>query len=528
MITKLFFYGFFLLFFSFNVHSKIHLGDIQIINAGKVISLERYWELQDGGDMVGNGGDLVTIEFKRIIDDVISLVEEQDASLAIKLEQAKERVSISSVENLVLAGNSVSALNFPDRDPPKIIIGQKAWKEVYEEEDRRRLVLHELLYIAGINDDQYWFSRRFNLGGSCEYPSAIRLAIESFYGKECSSISIEEVQHIDKLNLSIDKSIESWRKFSFEEFKGLKELSIKSIFIKAKDIAALLQKVPNKLRKLSLRETPLIKDFFEKETLKFIEKKANLILYGKLYLDDLGGIIEENVTRAIELDDSSLFKQVYEFVDERFLPDNIKGSWLVYAAASCSTQVVSFLVNEEKVDPDLTPEEVLSWGRPVFLHPQGDILSPLAHTLLANKSSKKCRKTLEVLVSAGANILRKSGAFSPIQLLIFKGGDYYAEFNYFFPPKKHLKSTEEVFDYLWKHADKSNIFYGHDYLPVDPRYSYSISLFEVAFKFGPYDIFKEVIRRTPWELVQVKSKVFRKYAKKFSVRDEELKLRLLQ
>lgn len=114
--------------------------------------------LNDGQET--NGGDPFVAEFLIALDSALgqlplSLPLENGAVIKREvLENAKLSVAFSSVESLTLNGREVAAINQPLAIPPKIVISRTAWKTLNEKQ-KTLLVLHELLPIVGIFDEDY-------------------------------------------------------------------------------------------------------------------------------------------------------------------------------------------------------------------------------------------------------------------------------------------------------------------------------------------------------------------------------------
>ena len=119
--------------------------------------------LQDGQET--NGGDPYAAEFLFVVDSTLqqlplTLPLENEAAIQREvLEEARTAVLVASVEVLNLDGREVAAVNQPLTIPPRIVVSRSAWKSL-DIKQKRLLVLHELLPIAGIYDDHYKKSLR--------------------------------------------------------------------------------------------------------------------------------------------------------------------------------------------------------------------------------------------------------------------------------------------------------------------------------------------------------------------------------
>ncbi|AHZ86790.1 hypothetical protein Bb109J_c0650 [Bdellovibrio bacteriovorus] len=114
--------------------------------------------LNDGQET--NGGDPFVAEFLIALDSALerlplNLPLENGAAIKREvLDQARLSVVFSSVESLTLDGREVAAVNQPLAIPPKIVMSRTAWRKLNEKQ-RTLLVLHELLPIVGIFDEDY-------------------------------------------------------------------------------------------------------------------------------------------------------------------------------------------------------------------------------------------------------------------------------------------------------------------------------------------------------------------------------------
>lgn len=107
-----------------------------------------------------NGGDPFVAEFLVVLDAALerlplNLPLENGASIEREvLKRGKLSVTYSSVDSLMLDGREVAAVNQPLATPPAIVMSRSAWKALSEKQ-KTLLVLHELLPIVGIFDEDY-------------------------------------------------------------------------------------------------------------------------------------------------------------------------------------------------------------------------------------------------------------------------------------------------------------------------------------------------------------------------------------
>lgn len=117
-----------------------------------------------GGTEVGNGGDSVSQEFITLgyrIAGALALnpIDEVDASLFL---MTVSKTQVFSKNELKLQGEEVTAVNFPNQN--KIYVHSIRWKKTKSFMTRAYLVLHEYLWMMGIDDTNYKVSHRLVLG----------------------------------------------------------------------------------------------------------------------------------------------------------------------------------------------------------------------------------------------------------------------------------------------------------------------------------------------------------------------------
>lgn len=118
------------------------------------------------GDEPAYGGDSYAAEFistaKTALEHLKGLPPEEIAPVeATKLEETISRTQVSSEETLLLNGNEVDAINYPESG--KIQISRSRWRNLRGESEaaaRFNLVLHEYLSVSKIEDSQYRVSQK--------------------------------------------------------------------------------------------------------------------------------------------------------------------------------------------------------------------------------------------------------------------------------------------------------------------------------------------------------------------------------
>lgn len=113
------------------------------------------------GGMDGGGGDSYAIQFMSYGNQIARYLElrptQSNVSLSsTQLRQVVAQTQIQSIEGpLELDGNSVDAINFPDKR--KILLRRQSW-DLMNLLQKRTLVLHEYLGILRIDDARYQVS----------------------------------------------------------------------------------------------------------------------------------------------------------------------------------------------------------------------------------------------------------------------------------------------------------------------------------------------------------------------------------
>ena len=117
----------------------------------------------------GHGGDMVAAEFYSLSGEVLkSLKLVPSSELPTKnfsklFEQSLENTDIFSVDRVFVDNFEVDAINFPDADNPKIMIGRERWLDKrLTEKMKKMLIIHEFLSIMGFDDALYKLSSQIS------------------------------------------------------------------------------------------------------------------------------------------------------------------------------------------------------------------------------------------------------------------------------------------------------------------------------------------------------------------------------
>lgn len=118
----------------------------------------------DGSCGTRGGGDFLEWSFYDLAQAVVPhLVKSEDLEIQADAKKMAKilrclKVEVSEKESLNLDGRSVMAINVPAEC--KIILSRPSWENLKSNQNRIRLVLHELLSLALIQDFQYQRSQR--------------------------------------------------------------------------------------------------------------------------------------------------------------------------------------------------------------------------------------------------------------------------------------------------------------------------------------------------------------------------------
>lgn len=118
--------------------------------------------------VISYGGDEILRNFfgisNRISEEIDfipkALLAQQDKALSQELKaKIKTAKIVVSPERLYWNDSEVTAINFPQEDPPRIVISKKRWEELFfgalGDAKARSIVLHELLPLTGRADASY-------------------------------------------------------------------------------------------------------------------------------------------------------------------------------------------------------------------------------------------------------------------------------------------------------------------------------------------------------------------------------------
>ena len=114
--------------------------------------------MENGGDHAGNGGDSIAIKVKVIGARLVAELRyaSKKMPLQIDVDKLKTILESSKIEttkkDLILNGKRKDAINYPNEN--RIIFNATSWR-LLSIQDKRMLVLHELLGLLGVDDKQY-------------------------------------------------------------------------------------------------------------------------------------------------------------------------------------------------------------------------------------------------------------------------------------------------------------------------------------------------------------------------------------
>lgn len=117
-------------------------------------------------NLVGNGGDVVASEFNSIARTAVYFLQKRvlspaDQQLVADILKKIETTQVESVAHeLVIEGRAVDAINYPSVD--QIKVNRKRWEQIRLRGPSMRamIVLHEYIWIAGVDDSHYAISTR--------------------------------------------------------------------------------------------------------------------------------------------------------------------------------------------------------------------------------------------------------------------------------------------------------------------------------------------------------------------------------
>lgn len=177
---------------------------------------------------VGGGGEHYAGEFVQIGYELFTLLSEQpipDIS-ATQFLEAVRNTKVLSERELELNGSPKDAKNYPRQSPPSIVLSRVEWEKLkFQRHEKVFLVLHEYLEILGIDDANYSVSRRMDRGSVCTRTPAVRLELERHFGKSCYRIFVDDLQHVQSLELS-KKEIKGLKVGDFDHMYRLESLNL--------------------------------------------------------------------------------------------------------------------------------------------------------------------------------------------------------------------------------------------------------------------------------------------------------------
>jgi hypothetical protein len=116
----------------------------------------------------GHGGDAAVGIFYGSTETMLACLKAAPSTwngtlpqLVRDLDQAIAATTVSSVNQTILNGLEVDAINYPNAENPRILLNRKRWLSKDFGLDARAMIsLHEYLSIAGYDDSRYGISYR--------------------------------------------------------------------------------------------------------------------------------------------------------------------------------------------------------------------------------------------------------------------------------------------------------------------------------------------------------------------------------
>ncbi|GEM_PF-3848717 len=113
------------------------------------------------GTTIGNAGDLLSKEIfhlSRELSSSISKVDTTDLPFNIsnRIDELLPRLTLKFKKNLTLNGGEVTAINVPEES--LLIVDPYKWRKLETRGSKRILLLHELLWLIGLDDSDYSYS----------------------------------------------------------------------------------------------------------------------------------------------------------------------------------------------------------------------------------------------------------------------------------------------------------------------------------------------------------------------------------
>jgi hypothetical protein len=180
-------------------------------------SVKQGHETGHGGD--GRAASFVSTAYQILADLNLKPIANIDK---VKLERAILETKVRSSDKPLfdqVSKKQVDAINHPKSNPPEIVLNQSAWDSLNDAFKKRRLVLHEYLNIAGLDDQHYQLSSLIDRAGICSRNPLMRQAIEkAFGGTSCDYISQEELHKLQRLEFG---EINSKEKMTKADLSGL-------------------------------------------------------------------------------------------------------------------------------------------------------------------------------------------------------------------------------------------------------------------------------------------------------------------
>lgn len=117
------------------------------------------------GREVGNGGNGIVSEFFVLYEDFQNPEYQtcfrhiSSMTLLNEMQKLRWQLKVEIRDQLQLDGTEVGAINYPNQNPPLLLISESQWMKLNSDQ-KAALALHELIHLSGYNDTNFSFSSK--------------------------------------------------------------------------------------------------------------------------------------------------------------------------------------------------------------------------------------------------------------------------------------------------------------------------------------------------------------------------------